>query len=325
MSTAPIVAATLGDPCGIGPEVLAKALAGGEVPGRTLVVGDARSLEAAVALVGAQLSVRAVRDLSEARFEPGVIDVLDPGTLDPEDVVPGQITAGCGRAVIHWWDIATRLALDGKVGAAVKGTVSKEAIALGGATQAEPEPPTWLFLITGEPLRVVHLTDHLPLAEALQQVTESNVYELLKLTHDSMVRWGVAAPRIAVAGVNPHAQGREETEAIAPAVRRACEDGVRAEGPVSPDSVFRQCLEGRYDCVVAHYHDQGHIAIKTWKFDGNCALNLGSPFIRLSVPHGPAYDIAGRGIADHRSMTEALRTAAALVAGRGFPGTRSFA
>lgn len=323
MPSTPIVAVTVGDPCGIGPEVLVKAMASGAVPGRTLLIGDSRAVEQAIALVGADLAVNPIGRFGDARFLPGTLDVLDPGTLAPADVTPGRITAGCGRAVVEWWDIASRLALDGHVAAAVKGTVSKEAIALGGASPRAAESSTYLFLVTGGPLRVVHLTDHLPLAQALRQVTEANVFDLLMLTHASLVRWGIGRPRIAVAGVNPHARGSEETTAIAPAVRRARDLGVDATGPISPDSVFRLCLDGLYDCVLAHYHDQGHIAVKTWKFEGNCALNLGSPFIRLSVPHGPAYDIAGRGIADHRSMTEALRTAASLAAGHGFPNIRS--
>lgn len=325
MAEAPIVAASIGDPCGIGPEVLIKALADGAAPERILLVGDRRAVDQAIELVGADFSARRIERAADARFEPGCLDVLDPGTLDPGAVTPGKPSAGCGRAVVEWWDIVSELATRGAVAAGVKGTVSSEAIALGGAVPRTSEVPTYLFLVTGESLRVVHLTDHLPLSDALKRVTEKNVSELLMLTHASLVKWGLPKPRVAVAGVNPHARGREEEEAIAPAVARARARGVDVVGPIPPDSVFRMCLEGQFDCVVAHYHDQGHIAIKTWKFDGNCALNLGSPFLRLSVPHGPAYDIAGRGIADHRSMAEALRTAAALAAGRGFPKKRSFA
>jgi len=325
MTEAPIVAATIGDPCGIGPEVLIKALADGAAPERILLVGDCGVVEQAIELAGAGFSARPVKNVAQARFAPDCLDVLDPGTLDPRAVTPGKPSAGCGRAVVEWWDIVSELATSGEVAAGVKGTVSSEAIALGGAVPRTTEHPTYLFLVTGESLRVVHLTDHLPLSDALKCVTESSVGELLMLTQASLVKWGLPRPRIAVAGVNPHARGREEQEAIVPAVNRARALGIDAIGPVAPDSVFRMCLEGQFDCVVAHYHDQGHIAIKTWKFDGNCALNLGSPFLRLSVPHGPAYDIAGRGIADHRSMAEALRTAAALAAGRGFPKKRSFA
>jgi 4-hydroxythreonine-4-phosphate dehydrogenase len=324
-ASTPIVAVTIGDPCGIGPEVLVKALATGTVPGRTVLVGHSGALEQAISLVGANLSVRAVQSLEQARFEPGCIDVIDPGTLDAGDITMGRLSPACGRAVVQWWDLATGLAMAGKVAAVVKGTVSKEAIALGGATEREHGGETFLFLITGSPLRVVHLTDHVPLREALAQVREQKVLDLIRLTHESLVKWGLPAPRIGVAGINPHAQGAEEKEQIGPAIARAVAQGIDAIGPISPDSAFRQCIDGQYDCIVAHYHDQGHIAIKTWKFDGNCALNLGSPFIRLSVPHGPAFDIAGRGMADHRSMTEALMTAASLAAGQGFPGTRRLA
>jgi 4-hydroxythreonine-4-phosphate dehydrogenase len=263
------------------------------------------------------LAVRKIDNVAAARFLPGVLDVLDPGTLQPQEIERGRITAASGRAVVQWWQLASKLALAKEVGAAVKGPVSKEAIALGVGSQPE-EAPTYLFLITGHALRVAHLTDHVPLSQAIATVTQANVLQLIELVDASLRSWGFAQPRIGVAGINPHAQGLEETREIAPAVAQARALGIDASGPISPDTVFRQGIEGVYDCIVAHYHDQGHIAIKTWKFDGNCALNLGSPFIRLSVPHGPGFDIAGRGVADSRSMLQALRTAASLAAGRGF-------
>lgn len=217
-------------------------------------------------------------------------------------------------------DIATELARKQHVQAVVKAPVNSEAIRRGvAAAQGGTQPDkTFLFLITG-PLRVVHLTDHIPLREVFAQLTRQSVLDLVRLTHESLQRWGVSQPRIGVAGINPHAYGHEEEHVIGPALAAARASGIDAQGPVSPDSVFRLCTEGQYDCVIAHYHDQGHIAVKTWRFEGNCALMLGEPFLRLSVAHGTAFDIAGRGVADHRSMASALRTAAALAAGRGFP------
>lgn len=320
MTKAPIVATMVGDPCGIGPEVVVKALASGEVPGRTLLVGDARVVESAIALTKAPLSARKVESIEQARFEPGCLDVLDPGGLRPEDVTPGRVSAACGRAVTLWWEIATDLAKNGRVSAAVKAPVNSEAIRqAGGATpEAVQSGQTYLFLITG-PLRVVHLTDHIPLRQVLAQIKQEKILDLIRLTHDSLRRWGIAHPKIAVAGINPHAQGEEEQREIEPAVAQARASGVDAVGPVSPDSVFRQCTEGAYDCVLAHYHDQGHIAVKTWKFTGNCAIVLGAPYLRVSVAHGTAFDIAGKGIADPRSMVEAMKTAATLAAGQGFP------
>lgn len=315
----PVIAATIGDPCGIGPEVVVKAMASPHAPRQVVLVGAAHAVEAAIALTKSGLKVRTIDRLGEASFAAGVLNVLDPGDLAPQDVMPGLPSAACGRAVVKWWELASALAVGREVAAAVKGPVSKEAIALGGARPADPEGPTWLFLVTGGALRVAHLTDHVPLAEALGEVTHDHLLRLIRLVDESLSRWGVAHPRIGVAGLNPHAHGREEAAEIAPAIASARVLGIDAIGPVSPDTVFRQAIEGRYDCVVAHYHDQGHIAIKTWKFDGNCALTLGAPFLQLSVPHGTGFDIAGQGLADHRSMLEALRTAHSLAAGQGFP------
>jgi len=320
MNEQPIVAITIGDPCGIGPEVVVKALAAGDISARALLIGDAFVVEQTIALTKTALTVRPIDAPDQARFAPGCVDVLDPKTLRPEDVTPGKISPACGRAVTQWWETATGLAQSGKVAAIVKGPVNTEAIRQGaGPAQGAVEPgKTYLFLITG-PLRVVHLTDHIPLSQVLGEIKLEKILKLIRLTHTSLRGWGVPDPRIGVAGFNPHAHGAEEEREIAPAVAQARREGINAAGPVPPDSLFRQCIEERYDCVVAHYHDQGHIAVKTWGFRGNCALILGAPYIRLSVAHGTAFDIAGRGIAGHESMWEAMRTAAWLAGGRGFP------
>jgi 4-hydroxy-L-threonine phosphate dehydrogenase PdxA len=316
---APIVATMIGDPCGIGPEVVVKALAEGVGAARQLLVGDAQVVRDAAELTKAALTVRPIARLEEARYESGCIDVLDPGTLRPGDVTIGRLSAACGRAVTEWWNITTALAREKRVAAIVKAPTNSEAIRLGGGAPAAASTSTsYLFLITG-PLRVVHLTDHIPLREVFGHVRQDAILRLIRLIHDSLVSWGVAAPRIGVAGINPHAYGDEERQHIAPAIDAARALGIDAQGPVSPDSLFRLCAEGAYDCVIAHYHDQGHIAVKTWRFDGNCAVMLGEPFLRVSVAHGTAFDIAGRGIADHRSMASAMHTAAMLAAGRGFP------
>ena len=149
-------------------------------------------------------------------------------------------------------------------------------------------------------------------------VTQANVLALLRLLDDTLKRFGLAQPRIAVAGLNPHAMGPEDREQIAPAVEQARAEGIVASGPVSPDAVFRQCIEGRHDAVVSMYHDQGQIAVKTAVFEGACSIYIGLPYVHLSIPHGSAYDIAGKGIAQHKSMLSAMLTAAKLASGRGF-------
>jgi 4-hydroxy-L-threonine phosphate dehydrogenase PdxA len=318
MKPNPIVATMIGDPCGIGPEVVIKALAEGAGPARQLLVGDAQVVRDTIALAKAPLTVRAIARFEDARFEPGCLDVLDPGTLQPAAITTGKVSAACGRAVTEWWNITTGLARDGLVQAAVKGPTNSEAVRLGGASAAAAAATTYLFLITG-PLRVVHLTDHIPLRDVFGHLRKDEILRLIRLIDESLKSWGVLAPRIGVAGINPHAYGDEERQEIGPAIEAARELGIDAQGPVSPDSLFRLCTEGAYDCVIAHYHDQGHIAVKTWRFDGNCAVILGEPFLRISVAHGTAFDIAGQGIADHRSMAAAIRTAGTLAGGQGFP------
>jgi 4-hydroxy-L-threonine phosphate dehydrogenase PdxA len=315
----PIVAATIGDPCGIGPEVLIKAIASGAASKRTVLVGDARVVNDTIALCEADLSVRAISSFEDARFDDRHIDVLDPRNLAAGDVTHGKLSAACGRAVAQWLDIAYELGCKKLVDAVIQAPINTDAIKLGiGRPHRAAAAKSHLFLITG-PLRVVHLTDHIPLREVLDKVTTANVLDLIRLTHDNLVRWGIAQPRIGVAGLNPHCQGSEDAEQIAPAVQQAVAMGINAVGPIPPDSVFRQCIDGSYDCVVAHYHDQGHIPVKTWRFNGNCAVVLGEPFLRVSVAHGTAFDIAWKGVADPTTMIAAMRTATAFAAGRGFP------
>jgi len=310
----PVLAVTIGDPCGIGAEVIVKALASGEVPGRTVLVGDAGVVRRALDISHSRLQIHAVRLFEEAQFRNGYVDVIDPGTLNAEDITVGQVSPKCGQAVLAWEKVATELARQKKISAIVTGPVNVEAI--GARTIATGN--IYLLLITG-PLRVVHLTDHITLRQMLDEVRMDNLVSLIRLTHRSLEGWGVAKPRIGVAGLNPHCKGPEEEQEIAPAVRKAVSEGINASGPIPPDTIFRYCIEGRFDCVVALYHDQGHIPVKTWRFDGNSSIHLGMPYISMSVAHGSAFDIAGKGIADPKSMATTMKTAAMLGAGKGFP------
>lgn len=320
MHSKPIVATTIGDPCGIGPEVLVKALAEKADDAHHLLIGDAQVLADAIELTNTPLDIRVVNSVNDATFDANCLTVLDPNSLDRSHITVGQVSAECGRATVQWWDIATALARAGTVQAIVKGPINSEAIRLAGFSPQGAVNPgrTYLFLITG-PLRVVHLTDHIPLRDVFKHLSIDALVDLIRLTHRSLRNWGYQSPRIGVAGINPHAEGDEERQQIAPAIAVAQADGIAVDGPVPPDSLFRQCAQAQYDCVIAHYHDQGHIAVKTWRFEGNCAIILGEPYVRASVAHGTAFDIAGKGSADHRSMACALRTAASLAASRGFP------
>lgn len=323
MSDKPIVAITMGDPCGIGPEVVAKALSHPEVVQacHPLVIGSAPLLARTARDLGLTLKFATVSSAAEAAEND--ISVLDPGNLDPADVVPGRVSAGAGKACVEWILEAGRLALGGHIQAIATAPINKEAAKAAGyqdighmellqSLSGAPEVAT--MLVAGR-LRVVHLTTHKSLALAVAYVTKEHVLAKLRLTDSWFKEWGVPSPRIAVAALNPHGGeagllGREEIEEIAPAVEAGQRDGIDVTGPVPADSVFPQAVAGRYDAVLVLYHDQGHIPIKVHDFEGSVSINLGFPFLRTSVDHGTAFDIAGRGIADETGMKQAITVAA---------------
>ena len=319
----PLVGTVIGDPCGIGPEVVAKAWCSGAVHefSRPVLIGSRASMEQAARIAGVSAEVRTIRSVAELCDSPNVIEILDSGALDPNDITLGQDNAACGLASGVWLDEADRLARDGTLAATVMGPIStvamKKAGVLDKVVKVTPGE-SYLCLVSG-PLRVMHVTDHMSLRQVCELMSADLVTKSIITLDERLRAWGLAAPRIGVAGLNPHATGEEEERAITPGVLRAIAQGVNAEGPVSPDSVFRQCIEGRYDAVLAMYHDQGHIAIKTWGFSGNSVVIVGPPYVHLSVAHGTAHDIVGKGIADHRMVLNAMRAAGSLAAGTGFP------
>lgn len=321
----PIVATVIGDPCGVGPEVVLKSLADPALPrdARPLLIGSLAALEATRAACGIDIALRAVGDITAARYEPGVVDVLDDYPLDAAEIVFGRASAACGRAVLHWLDTAERLGRSGAVQATIMAPIDSTALRLTGQLKEldDLQPAgTWLLRVS-DGLRVVPIAEHVLMRDVPGTVTQANVLALLRVLAGTLERFGLRKPRIAVAGLNPHAMGPEDREQIAPAVEQARAAGIDARGPVSPDAVFRQCIEGRHDAVVSMYHDQGQIAVKTAVFEGACSIYIGLPYVHLSIPHGSAYDIAGKGVAQHKSMLAALRTAGALAAGRGFIGS----
>ncbi|MAT66347.1 MAG: 4-hydroxythreonine-4-phosphate dehydrogenase [Gammaproteobacteria bacterium] len=322
MEEKPLIGITPGDPCGIGPEVVAKSLATGlpYASCRPVVIGSVAAVALGAEVAGADLKVRRIGDLSRAGREEGTVDVLDPDNLEASEIEPGVAKASCGRANAQWLQAATDLAMSGRIAASVMAPVNGEALARGGMTGGLPgtDPGSLYLTLLSGPLRVVHVFDHVPLEDVCRNLSQELVTTAIVRTAESLERWGIANPRVGVAGLNPHALGRQESASIEPGVAAAAAAGIAVEGPVAPDTVFRRCIEGRYDVVIAMFHDQGHIAIKTWGFEGNCAVFLGAPYLFLSVGHGTAYDIAGRGVADHRMMLSALLQAASLASGRGF-------
>lgn len=319
----PLVGIMPGDPNGIGPEVVVKAWATRRLKARCrpVVVGTRAVVEQAVRVAAPSLAVRSIGSPREVCSDDDTIDVIESEPY-AGDVAryAGDRRAG-GAATGAWLQHIDGLARRGELAAAVMGPISGKAMAMAGTLTLVPsyalEDPAYLLLRSGR-LVIAHLTDHLPLRDVSATITTEAVHRLIVKLAQSLRAWGVGAGRIAVAGFNPHASGDEEESAISPAVARARAEGLDVEGPVSPDSVFRQCIEGRYDAVVAMYHDQGHIAIKTWGFAGNSVLFLGLPYVHTSVAHGTAYDIVGTGRADASMMLSAILDAAQLSIGCGF-------
>jgi len=328
----PLIAVTLGDPAGIGPEVAVKALQRDELRShaRLFLLGSPTSAAAALRLVGSTDELRPVRRTGDVRGEAGTTEVLVVGGFREDYFAMGEHSVVAGEASHIWVEEAARLALAGEVDAIVTAPINKESWQLAGSSDTGHQEVfkrlsgsehVATMLISGT-LRCMHLSTHKTLAEACAYVTRENVLEAIRLTDRHFREWGFAEPRIGVAALNPHAGdggliGTEELTEIGPAVDDARAEGIAATGPVPADSVFPQAIAGRYDVVVVMYHDQGHIAIKVHGFEESISVNLGLPFIRTSVDHGTAFDIAGKGVADETSMVEAITTAIRLVKRQG--------
>jgi 4-hydroxythreonine-4-phosphate dehydrogenase len=323
MSAERVIALTMGDPTGVGPEIVAKVFAEEPRP-RAVVVGDVAMLRRAAALVGAPLEVNPIGEPAEAAFEPGVVDVLAVTDL-PEDLPFGRVDARGGDAAFRYVQRAVELALADEVHAVATGPLNKEAMHLAGFrypghTEILAELTgvrDYAMMLVADELRVVHVSTHVALAEAIRRVQPERELTVIRLADRSLRQLGFDAPRVAVAGLNPHAGeaglfGTEDRDVIAPAVEAARAEGIDASGPWPPDTVFMQARQGRYDIVVVQYHDQGHIPIKLMGFDTGVNVTVGLPFFRTSVDHGTAFDIAGTGKADHASMRAALDLAATL-------------
>ncbi len=328
----PTIAITMGDPCGVGPEVVVKALADPRVfdSCRPMVIGNTYAMNQAVRATGLPLTIRETDDPTGAGLDSTTVDVVDIHNLNPEDITVGQLSVPCGKAAMEWVTKAGELALAGIVEGIATAPLNKEAAAMAGyesighteLLQELAGIKTIATMLMSKNLRVVHLTTHRSLRVACDYVKKDRILNFLQLTHDSFVKWGFPNPRIAAAGLNPHNSdggllGNEEAEEIAPAVAAARERGIDAVGPIPADSVFHQAIQGRYDAVLAMFHDQGHIPVKVYGFEESVTANLGLPFVRTSVDHGTAFDIAGQGIAQHVSMLESIRLAVELARGNG--------
>lgn len=323
----PIVAITIGDPAGIGAEVCVSAIAHGQLDGvcEPLLIGDAGVVRRAAQVCGIGLPIVTIKSIGELVRGQRAIQVLDPGSADVSACGYGAPSAAAGHAVLDWIANGTRLGASGAIQGLVMGPIDTYSVLATGRVQDidELQPAnTFMLRITGK-LRAVPLSEHVRLSEAIDMVTPERVLRVVRLVNDTLKSWGVNAPRIAVAGINPHAMFAEDREKIGPAIEQAVALGIDASGPAVPDAVFRQTMEGRFDAVVTMFHDQGQIAVKTAGFEGACTVYLGLPYVMLNVPHGVAFDIAGTGRAQHRSMLAAIRTAASLAAGHGLGASLS--
>ncbi len=331
----PVIAITMGDAAGIGPEIIVKALQSKNIYDtcRPLVVGEGRIMSEVIKSLSSPLKLRPARMPDEAKGDFGTIDLIDLHNLDIKDVITGKVCQACGRAAMEYVTEVAQMALQGRVKAIVTAPINKEATAQAGYGEVGhleflarlTHATEYATMLVSGPLRVVHLTTHYPLKDACELVTRERVMARLRLTHDSFRQWGTSHPRIAVAALNPHGGegglfGSEETEQITPAIKEAQESGIDARGPFPADTVFNRAIAGEFDTVLAMYHDQGHIPIKVYGFEKSVSIAMGLPFIRTSVDHGTAFDIAGKDIADAQSLEEAIKIAVRLSEGKGLLG-----
>jgi 4-hydroxythreonine-4-phosphate dehydrogenase len=323
----PRIGITMGDPAGVGPEVVMKALALGEVYRvcRPLVIGDARQLQRASNVLQLTMDVRPIERPEQASLKPGVVECIDLG-LAPADIAYGKVSAVAGEAAYRYIERAVKLATEGSIDAICTAPINKEA--LNAAGHHFPGHTELLAALTGTAevslmlfspkLRVIHVTAHIGLLDAIERIDAALVERTIARGRDLLVRAGTAQPRIGVCGINPHAGegglfGRgEEEKKIVPAVAAARARGWKVDGPLPADSLFYLAARGDYDLVVAMYHDQGHGPVKALGLEHGVNVTAGLPIVRTSVDHGTAFDIAGTGKADERSMVEALRQAALL-------------
>jgi 4-hydroxythreonine-4-phosphate dehydrogenase len=324
--TRPIIGITMGDPAGIGPEIILLSLCKADIYKvcRPFVIGDLKVLTAAKQCVQSHLHIKALKDPDKGIYKLGTIEVLNLSEIVPEPLFWGHPTVETGSAMVNYIESASDLAAQGRIAAMVTCPINKRAMQIAGCrynghTELLAErtnSKTFSMMLAGDRLCVVLVTIHVPLKKVPSLLSTPKVLQTIKLTWQAMHdRFGLKTPRIAVAGLNPHAGedgmfGSEEKNIILPAIHDALNEGIDVKGPLPPDTVFYQALSGSYDAVVAMYHDQGLIPFKLLHFHDGVNVTLGLPIIRTSVDHGTAYDIAGTGKADPGSLIAAITMAA---------------
>ncbi|MDE6151224.1 MAG: 4-hydroxythreonine-4-phosphate dehydrogenase PdxA [Prevotella sp.] len=340
----PILAITMGDPAGIGPEICVRSLAHKDTYTlcKPVIVGDAKIIQLAIDLLKLDqpLTVNAVKDVKDAKFEHGTIDVYDLDLIDISTFKFGEVQVQCGNAAFQYVRKAIDLAMANEVDGTCTAPLNKEAIHLAGhnydghteiyATFTGTKK--YAMLLADGPMRVIHVSTHVSLREACDRCKKDRIIEVYELIDDACRQFGIDKPHIAIAGLNPHCSenglfGWEEAKEIIPAVEELKARGFNVEGPVPPDSVFAKAKSGKYDGVVAQYHDQGHIPLKVVGFNWDAAtgkmlpqkgvnITLGLPIIRVSVDHGTAFDVAGKGVAAEDALISSIEYAAKMAVTR---------
>jgi|SRR5699024_9055877 len=327
MTKKPIIGITMGDAAGIGPEIIIKALQNKKIyeQSHPIVIGDAEILRRAANILRIDTTVNVINDSSEFITQYGEIACYDLNML-PKDLPFGKVSAIAGDAAFHFLRTAIDFAKEEKIDAICTAPLSKEALHKGGHmypghTEILAEltnTKEFSMMLSSPKLKVIHVTTHVGLIDAIRMINPERVYNVIKLADETISNSGIDAPKIGVCGINPHAGEnglfgyREEEDKIIPAIKRAKKDNINVEGPLPADTLFYRAQRGDFDIVVAMYHDQGHAPIKVLGLEVGINITVGLPIIRTSVDHGTAFDIAGSGKADEKSMVEALQQAIQL-------------
>lgn len=321
----PLIAVPIGDPAGVGPEIVAKSVASEEVfeAADCVIVGDKTIIENAIKIVGEDLTVHVISEAEEGDYRKGILNLIDLGNVDMAKFEFGKVNGMCGKAAYEYIAKCIELANEGKVDAVATTPINKESLRAGGINYighteifgalTGTEDPLTMFETNG--MRVFFLTRHVSLREMLDMITKDRIIDYVKRCMKALEKLGVTDGTMAIAGLNPHSGehglfGWEEVNEIMPAIEELQAEGYQVVGPIGADSVFHQAAQGRYNSVLSLYHDQGHIATKTLDFEKTIAITNGMPILRTSVDHGTAFDIAGKGIVSAVSMIEAILLAA---------------
>lgn len=323
----PVLGITMGDAAGVGPEVIVKALMDKKIYQQAcpIVFGDKKIMQRAVKIIGADLRCRSIKSINEGGTEYGIIDIVDLDNL-PEDLPFAKVDGRAGKAAYEYIEKAVDYAMQRKVHAIVTAPLNKEALNLGGVHYpghteilgALMGQKDFSMMLTSPKLRVIHVSTHVAINRVPALVKKERISKVIDLAYDALRLMGIKEPRIAVAGLNPHCGegglfGTEDQTEIVPAVEQARRKGYNVTGPLPPDSVFHRAANlNEFDIVVVMYHDQGHIPIKVLGFDSGVNVTVGLPCIRTSVDHGTAFPVAGKGIANSKSMTAALELGAQM-------------